>query len=82
VRKLASTLTRHGGSCIGNSRVKLTNVADCVKRGLVKEGQDPQKVRGREGEERRIARGGEMYRFKSGGIELSRDQKEKGRGKE
>jgi len=44
VRKLASTLTRHGGSCIGNSRVKLTNVADCVKRGLVKEGQDPQKI--------------------------------------
>jgi pyrophosphate--fructose-6-phosphate 1-phosphotransferase len=29
---------------IGNSRVKLTNVKDCVKRGLVKEGQDPQKV--------------------------------------
>jgi hypothetical protein len=26
---------------IGNSRVKLTNVADCVKRGLVQEGQDP-----------------------------------------
>ena len=34
----------HGGSPIGNSRVKLTNVKDCVKRGLVKEGQDPQKV--------------------------------------
>ena len=32
------------GSIIGNSRVKLTNVADCVKRGLVKEGEDPQKV--------------------------------------
>ena len=29
---------------IGNSRVKLTNVADCVKRGLVQEGQDPLQV--------------------------------------
>lgn len=26
------------------SRVKLTNVKDCVMRGLVKEGEDPQKV--------------------------------------
>ena len=37
-------LQAHGGSPIGNSRVKLTNVADCLKRGLVKEGEDPQKV--------------------------------------
>ena len=44
VRKNALVLTRHGGSPIGNSRVKLTNVADCVKRGLVKEGEDPLKV--------------------------------------
>ena len=43
-RKNAALLHRHGGSPIGNSRVKLTNVADCVKRGLVAEGQDPQKV--------------------------------------
>ncbi|MFN0192047.1 MAG: pyrophosphate--fructose-6-phosphate 1-phosphotransferase [Aestuariivirga sp.] len=41
VRKHALVLTRHGGSPIGNSRVKLTNVKDCVKRGLVKEGQNP-----------------------------------------
>lgn len=27
-----------------SSRVKLTNVKDCVTRGLVKEGEDPQKV--------------------------------------
>ena len=27
-----------------NSRVKLTNIADCVARGLVTEGQDPQQV--------------------------------------
>jgi len=44
VRKNALFLTEHGGSPIGNSRVKLTNVKDCVKRGLVKEGEDPQKI--------------------------------------
>jgi pyrophosphate--fructose-6-phosphate 1-phosphotransferase len=44
VRAKASLLHRFGGSVIGNSRVKLTNVKDCVKRGLVQEGQDPQKV--------------------------------------
>ena len=44
VRENASVLQLHGGSPIGNSRVKLTNVADCAKRGLVKDGDDPQKV--------------------------------------
>ncbi len=44
VRKNWKAFVEHGGSPIGNSRVKLTNVKDCVKRGLVKEGQDPQKV--------------------------------------
>jgi pyrophosphate--fructose-6-phosphate 1-phosphotransferase len=44
VRAGAGILHRHGGSPIGNSRVKLTNVKDCLKRGLIKEGQDPQKV--------------------------------------
>jgi len=44
VRKNALVLARHGGSPIGNSRVKLTNVKDCVERGLVKEGEDPLKV--------------------------------------
>lgn len=44
IRKHAGTLHRYGGSPIGNSRVKLTNVKDCVKRGLVKEGENPQKV--------------------------------------
>ena len=44
VRQHALYLTEHGGSVLGNSRVKLTNVKDCVKRGLVKEGEDPQKV--------------------------------------
>src|SRR6476620_1029832 len=41
VRAVAGRLHAFGGSPIGNSRVKLTNVADCVRRGLVQEGQDP-----------------------------------------
>ena len=41
VREKAHLLHGFGGSPIGNSRVKLTNVKDCVKRGLVQEGQDP-----------------------------------------
>ncbi len=40
-RRDALVLTQHGGSPIGNSRVKLTNVKDCVKRGLTKEGENP-----------------------------------------
>ena len=44
IRENAGTLHRYGGSPIGNSRVKLTNVKDCEKRGLVKEGENPQKV--------------------------------------
>ncbi|HSI92648.1 MAG TPA: pyrophosphate--fructose-6-phosphate 1-phosphotransferase [Jiangellaceae bacterium] len=41
IRTLAPRLHRFGGSPLGNSRVKLTNVEDCVKRGLIEEGQDP-----------------------------------------
>lgn len=44
VRANASLLHRYGGSPIGNSRVKLTNAKDLVKRGLVQEGDDPLKV--------------------------------------
>lgn len=44
VRANASVLHKHGGSPIQNSRVKLTNIADCVKRGLVKDGQNPLEV--------------------------------------
>ncbi|TWF54393.1 pyrophosphate--fructose-6-phosphate 1-phosphotransferase [Neorhizobium alkalisoli] len=44
MREKAYLLHRFGGSPIGNSRVKLTNAADCVKRGLVKEGENPLKV--------------------------------------
>ncbi len=48
MRAQAGILRRYGGSPIGNSRVKLTNVDDCVKRGLVKPGQDPRAVAARQ----------------------------------
>lgn len=44
IREKAGLLHRFGGSVVGNSRVKLTNVKDCIKRGLVNEGEDPQQV--------------------------------------
>lgn len=44
IRAAAEVLLSHGGSPIGNSRVKLTNVKDCVKRGLVRAGQEPMRV--------------------------------------
>ena len=40
-RRGAYVLHKHGGTPLGNSRVKLSNVADCVKRGLVKQGEEP-----------------------------------------
>ncbi|MDR3359123.1 MAG: pyrophosphate--fructose-6-phosphate 1-phosphotransferase, partial [Bifidobacteriaceae bacterium] len=40
-RAKAGVLHRYGGSPIGNSRVKLTNAADLVRRGLVEAGQEP-----------------------------------------
>lgn len=43
-RANAGILHRYGGSPIGNSRVKLTNAADLVRRGLVREGEDPLRV--------------------------------------
>ncbi|MEX2607901.1 MAG: pyrophosphate--fructose-6-phosphate 1-phosphotransferase [Kiritimatiellia bacterium] len=48
IRKQAATLYRHGGSPIGNSRVKLTNIKDCLKRGLVREGENPLEVAARQ----------------------------------
>lgn len=44
IRVNAKVLFDHGGSPIGNSRVKLTNVTDCLKRGLIKEGENPLQV--------------------------------------
>jgi len=44
VKRHYATLYDFGGSPIGNSRVKLTNVDDCVKKGYVQEGEDPLQV--------------------------------------
>ena len=44
VKKNYNVLHDFGGSPIGNSRVKLTNVDDCIKRGYVKEGEDHLKI--------------------------------------
>lgn len=44
VRRSAGLLRDFGGSPIGNSRVKLTNVDDLVKRGLINQGDDPLQV--------------------------------------
>jgi len=41
VKKNYQVLYDFGGSPIGNSRVKLTNVEDCIKKGYVKEGENP-----------------------------------------
>jgi len=41
VKKNAKILSEFGGSPIGNSRVKLTNIEDCIKNGYVKEGENP-----------------------------------------
>jgi pyrophosphate--fructose-6-phosphate 1-phosphotransferase len=48
VRARAGILHRHGGSPMGNSRTKLSNVEDCVKRGLVKAGENPLQVAARQ----------------------------------
>ena len=48
VRERAQTLLSFGGSPIGNSRVKLTNVEDCVKRGFIKDGEEPLQVAARQ----------------------------------
>lgn len=44
IRADAMRLAEWGGSPIGNSRVKLTNAADLVKRKLIREGDDPRRV--------------------------------------
>ena len=40
----ANILYKYGGSPLGNSRVKLTNAEDCVRRGLVTDGDFPLEV--------------------------------------
>ena len=44
IRSKYKVLFDFGGSPIGNSRVKLTNIKDCIHRGYVKEGEDPLKI--------------------------------------
>ena len=44
IKDNALELLNYGGSPIGNSRVKLTNVVDCMSKGYVKDGEDPLKV--------------------------------------
>ena len=44
VKNEFETLYDFGGSPIGNSRVKLTNIDDCVKKGYIQEGEDPLKI--------------------------------------
>ncbi|MFH1851955.1 MAG: pyrophosphate--fructose-6-phosphate 1-phosphotransferase [Candidatus Neomarinimicrobiota bacterium] len=48
VKDNAGILLQYGGSPIGNSRVKLTNVKDCEKRGLIKAGENPLEVAARQ----------------------------------
>jgi len=44
IRKNIKLLYKFGGTVIGSSRIKLTNVKDCLKKGLVREGENPIKV--------------------------------------
>ena len=44
VRDKTDILYEFGGSPIGNSRIKLTNAENCIKRRYIKEGEDPLKV--------------------------------------
>lgn len=44
IKETYNVLYDFGGSPIGNSRVKLTNVEDCIKRGYVKDNQNPLEI--------------------------------------
>ena len=44
VKNNFTSLYDFGGSPIGNSRVKLTNIQDCIDRGYVNDGEDPLRV--------------------------------------
>jgi pyrophosphate--fructose-6-phosphate 1-phosphotransferase len=48
MRANTAVLHKSGGSPIGNSRVKLTNVENCIKKGLVAEGEIPLEVAARQ----------------------------------
>ena len=44
VKQNFAALYNFGGTPVGNSRVKLTNIEDCIKKGYVSENQDPLEV--------------------------------------
>ena len=44
IREKTDILYEFGGSPIGNSRIKLTNAENCIKRGYIKKGEDPLKI--------------------------------------
>ena len=54
VKQNYSILYNFGGTPLGNSRVKLINVTDCVNKGYVSEGQDPLEVAARQLEKDKI----------------------------
>ncbi|MBY7649422.1 MAG: pyrophosphate--fructose-6-phosphate 1-phosphotransferase [Candidatus Liberibacter europaeus] len=47
MRQNADSLIYYGGSPIGNSRVKLTNIDDCIERNLIKKNETPLEVAAR-----------------------------------
>ncbi len=44
LKRNVDKLYQFGGSPIGNSRVKLTNINDCIKKGYIKEGENPLEI--------------------------------------
>ena len=44
IKSQYEVLFDYGGSPIGNSRVKLTNIDDCIKRGYINKGEDPLEI--------------------------------------
>ena len=44
VKKKTKIFDQYGGRPIGNSRVKLTNIENCVQKGYIKDGQVPLEV--------------------------------------
>lgn len=44
IKSQASVLYQYGGSLIGNSRVKLTSVENCIERGFIKSGENPLEI--------------------------------------
>ena len=54
VKQNFSILYNYGGTPMGNSRVKLTNLEDCVNKGYVSKGQDPLEIAAKQLEKDKI----------------------------